>query len=48
MHIALIADVHSNLHALEACLAHATKQGAEQFAVRIEGMVRNHCKAEAL
>ena len=32
MHIALIADVHSNLHALEACLAHATEQGAERFA----------------
>lgn len=32
MRIACIADVHSNLHALEACLAHATEQGAEQLA----------------
>jgi len=32
MRIALIADVHSNLHALEACLAHATEQGSDQFA----------------
>jgi predicted phosphodiesterase len=32
MRIALIADIHSNLHALEACLEHATEQGAERFA----------------
>jgi len=32
MRIACIADVHSNLHALEACLAHATEQGADRLA----------------
>ncbi len=32
MRIACIADVHSNLHALEACLAHATAQGADRLA----------------
>ena len=32
MKIALLADVHSNLEALRACLAHARRQGAEQFA----------------
>ncbi|MDE1989869.1 MAG: metallophosphoesterase family protein [Betaproteobacteria bacterium] len=30
--IALLSDTHSNLEALEACLAHATRQGAEAFA----------------
>ena len=30
--IALLSDIHSNLEALEACLAHATRQGAETFA----------------
>lgn len=32
MRIALLADVHSNLEALQACLAHARREGAEQFA----------------
>lgn len=32
MRIALLADVHSNLEALRACIAHARSQGAEQFA----------------
>lgn len=32
MVIALLADVHSNLEALDACLAHAGKGGAERFA----------------
>ncbi|MDE1942196.1 MAG: metallophosphoesterase [Betaproteobacteria bacterium] len=30
--IALLSDIHSNLEALEACLAHATRQGADTFA----------------
>lgn len=32
MKLALIADVHSNLEALEACLAHAREQGAGSYA----------------
>jgi diadenosine tetraphosphatase ApaH/serine/threonine PP2A family protein phosphatase len=32
MRLALIADVHSNLEALRACLADARRRGAEQFA----------------
>jgi diadenosine tetraphosphatase ApaH/serine/threonine PP2A family protein phosphatase len=32
MRIAVLADVHSNLEALEACLAHARAQGADRFA----------------
>ena len=32
MRTALLADIHSNLEALQACLAHARREGAEQFA----------------
>lgn len=32
MKLALIADVHANLEALEACLAHAEEAGAERYA----------------
>jgi len=32
MRIALLADIHANLEALEACLAHARPKGAERFA----------------
>lgn len=32
MRVALLADVHSNLQALQACLAHARGQGAERLA----------------
>jgi len=32
MKIALLADIHSNLEALQACLAHARERGATQFA----------------
>ena len=32
MPIALFADVHSNLEALDACLAHARSRGADEFA----------------
>ena len=32
MIIALLADVHANLEALEACLDHAREHGAEQYA----------------
>jgi diadenosine tetraphosphatase ApaH/serine/threonine PP2A family protein phosphatase len=31
--IALLADVHSNLEAFEACLAHARERGATQYAI---------------
>lgn len=31
MRIALLADIHANLEALEACLAHAAAQGAERL-----------------
>jgi len=33
MKIALLADIHANRQALDACLAHARAQGAEQFAL---------------
>lgn len=33
MKIAVFSDIHSNLEALTACLAHARVQGAEQYAV---------------
>jgi diadenosine tetraphosphatase ApaH/serine/threonine PP2A family protein phosphatase len=33
MKLALLSDVHSNLHALEACLSHAQMQGADRIAV---------------
>ena len=33
MKIALLSDVHANLRALEACLAHAAAQGAGRLAV---------------
>jgi len=32
MALALLADIHSNREALEACLAHARSRGAERFA----------------
>ena len=32
MLIALFADIHANVHALEACIAHARDRGAERFA----------------
>lgn len=32
MKLALFADVHANLEALEACLAHAEESGAERYA----------------
>jgi len=31
MHIALMADIHANRHALEACLDHAKSVGADRF-----------------
>jgi len=31
MKIAILSDIHSNLEALNACLAHARSQGAEQY-----------------
>lgn len=33
MKYALLSDIHGNLHAMEACLAHAKTQGAERIAV---------------
>lgn len=33
MKYALLSDIHSNLHAFEACLAHAQQQGVERIAV---------------
>ena len=32
MKLALLSDIHANIQALEACLAHASEQGAQQFA----------------
>lgn len=32
MKLAIFSDIHSNLEALQACLAHAKSHGAEQFA----------------
>ncbi|MCZ7654186.1 MAG: metallophosphatase family protein [Rhodocyclaceae bacterium] len=31
MRIALLADIHSNLEALQACLAHARREGVERY-----------------
>lgn len=33
MKIALLSDIHANLHALDACVSHARAQGAGRFAV---------------
>lgn len=33
MKLALLSDIHSNIQAFDACLAHARAQGAEQFAL---------------
>ncbi|HQS31438.1 metallophosphoesterase family protein [Polaromonas sp.] len=33
MKLALLSDIHANIQALDACLAHARAQGAEQFAL---------------
>jgi diadenosine tetraphosphatase ApaH/serine/threonine PP2A family protein phosphatase len=33
MKLALLSDIHGNLQAFEACLAHARTQGAQQFAI---------------
>jgi diadenosine tetraphosphatase ApaH/serine/threonine PP2A family protein phosphatase len=33
MKLAFLSDIHSNLHALEACLSHAQTQGADRIAV---------------
>lgn len=33
MKLALLSDVHANVRALDACLAHARTQGAQQFAI---------------
>ncbi len=33
MKLALLSDIHANLHALEACLTHAKTQGVQQFAL---------------
>lgn len=33
MKLALLSDIHSNLHALDACIADAKARGAQQFAI---------------
>lgn len=33
MKLALLSDIHANIQAFEACLAHARDQGAQQFAL---------------
>lgn len=33
MRLSLLSDVHGNLHALDACIAHAKEEGATKFAV---------------
>jgi diadenosine tetraphosphatase ApaH/serine/threonine PP2A family protein phosphatase len=33
MKLALLSDVHGNLHAFDACMAHAQSEGADKFAV---------------
>lgn len=33
MRLALMSDIHSNIHALDACLAHAQAQGVDQCAI---------------
>jgi diadenosine tetraphosphatase ApaH/serine/threonine PP2A family protein phosphatase len=33
MKVAFLSDIHANIQALDACLAHAREQGVEQFAI---------------
>jgi diadenosine tetraphosphatase ApaH/serine/threonine PP2A family protein phosphatase len=33
MKLALLSDIHANIHAFDACLAHARQLGAQQFAL---------------
>ena len=33
MKLALLSDIHANIQAFDACLAHARARGAEQFAL---------------
>ena len=33
MKIALLSDLHANIHALDACLEHANTRGAERYAL---------------
>ena len=33
MKYALLSDIHANVHALDACLAHAQKQGVDRYAI---------------
>lgn len=33
MKLALLSDIHSNIHAMHACLEHANQQGANQYAL---------------
>lgn len=33
MRLALLSDIHANIQAFDACLAHASAQGAQQFAL---------------
>ena len=33
MKYALLSDIHANIHALDACLAHANKQGVDRYAI---------------
>lgn len=33
MKYALLSDIHANMHALDACLAHAHKQGIDRYAI---------------
>jgi predicted phosphodiesterase len=33
MKVAFLSDIHANIQAFDACLAHAHEQGVEQFAI---------------
>ena len=33
MKLALMSDIHANIQAFDACLAHAQDHGAQQFAI---------------
>jgi diadenosine tetraphosphatase ApaH/serine/threonine PP2A family protein phosphatase len=48
MKIALLSDLHANLHALDACIDHAMGQGAQRFAVLGDLVGYGACPAEVL
>jgi len=46
--LALLSDIHANLAALDACVAHANAQGADQFALLGDLVDYGPCPAETV